>query len=128
MQVQAPNRHVLLRSRDAVVSDAGKGTIRCQVSVEKMSESEPSRTHREVLTALSKPRPAISCGISPEDTCLLSGRQSVYRRHDLNTGDNGERGNLARDAKGNDKRQTPQGRIPMLWTGADLPVVAMSDL
>jgi hypothetical protein len=36
------------------------------------------------------------------DTCLL------IRRHELNTGDNWERGNLVRDAKGNDKRPTPQ--------------------
>jgi hypothetical protein len=33
---------VLLRSKGVVVSDRGKGIARCQVRIEKMSESEPS--------------------------------------------------------------------------------------
>uniref|UniRef100_UPI001982030F hypothetical protein n=1 Tax=Pseudomonas viridiflava TaxID=33069 RepID=UPI001982030F len=39
-----------------------------------------------------------------EDTCLMSRWQPVYRRHELNTGFDMERENLAFDAKGNDKR------------------------
>lgn len=62
---------------------------------------------------LSKPRSPSSLGISLEDTCLLSRWQPVYRRHELNTGFDRERENLAFDAKGNDKRPPPQGRIPM---------------
>jgi len=43
LQEQASNRPVLLRLKDVVVSDRGKG-VRSgrQVRVEKMSESEPS--------------------------------------------------------------------------------------
>jgi hypothetical protein len=43
LQEQASNRPVLLRLKGVVVSDRGKG-VRSgrQVSVEKMSESEPS--------------------------------------------------------------------------------------
>src|SRR5215472_11372320 len=52
LQEQASNRPVLLRSKDVVVSDWGKGITRCQVRIEKMSESEPSRTHRYYLKAL----------------------------------------------------------------------------
>ncbi|KUP25078.1 hypothetical protein AWJ19_25860 [Paenibacillus sp. DMB5] len=37
----------------------------------------------------------------------------MYRRHELNTGFDMERENLAFDAKGNDKRLPPRGRIPM---------------
>ncbi|GBH21420.1 Glutamyl- or glutaminyl-tRNA synthetase [Pseudomonas syringae pv. actinidiae] len=45
-------------------------------------------------------------------TCLLSRWQPVYRRHELNTGFDMERENLAFDAKGNDKRLPDQvGRM-----------------
>lgn len=37
----------------------------------------------------------------------------MYRRHELNTGFDMERENFVFDAKGNDKRLPPQGRIPM---------------
>jgi hypothetical protein len=43
LQEQASNRPVLLRSKDVVVSDLGKGVRSgCQVCAEKMSESKPS--------------------------------------------------------------------------------------
>jgi hypothetical protein len=47
LQEQASNRPVLLRSKGVVVSDPGK-VVRTgwQVGVEKMSESNPSMTHR----------------------------------------------------------------------------------
>jgi hypothetical protein len=46
LQEQASNRPVLLRSKGEVVSDWRKGITGCQVGIEKMSESEPSMTHR----------------------------------------------------------------------------------
>ena len=45
--------------------------------------------------------------MSREETCLLARWQSVFRRHELNAGFGTERENLALDAKGNDKWQTP---------------------
>jgi hypothetical protein len=78
-----------------------------------MSESKPSEDASLRIQMLSKPRSPSSLGISLEDTCLLSRWQPVYRRHELNTGFDRERENLAFDAKGNDKRLPPQGRIPM---------------
>ena len=47
-----------------------------------------------------------------EGTCLWSWRQPVYRRHELDTGFGMERENFVLDTKGNDKWQTPRGRIP----------------
>jgi hypothetical protein len=44
---------VLLRPKDAVVSDAGKAVlIGRQVGIEKVSESEPLMTHRKELDAV----------------------------------------------------------------------------
>ena len=99
---------MLLRSKGVVVSDRGKGVLRGrQVSIEKMSESKPSDdaslTHKE-LSKLESPE---YFRMSREDTCLRSRWQSVYRRHELNTGFGMERENLVLDAKGNDKWQTP---------------------
>src|ERR1035437_4405551 len=45
--------------------------------------------------------------MSQEGTCLLFWRQSVYRRHELNTGFGTERENFVLDEKGNNKWQTP---------------------
>ena len=45
---------------------------------------------------LSKQVLASDAWISMDDTCLRSMRQSVYRRHDLTTGFNMERGNLGK--------------------------------
>jgi hypothetical protein len=98
---------VLLRSKDVVVSDWRKGIARCQVRIEKMSESEPSMTHRYSLKALPKPELTIGSGSSRDGTCLRSRRQSVYRRHQLNAGFGMERENLVADAKGNNKWQKP---------------------
>jgi hypothetical protein len=85
----------------------GKGIARCQVCIEKMSESEPSMTHRYCLKVLPKPRLTIGFGNSRDDTCLRSRWQSVYRRHELRAGFGAERENLVADAKGNDKWQKP---------------------
>ena len=78
-----------------------------------MSESKPSEDASLRIQALSKLRSPSSLRTSLEDTCLLSRWQPVYRRHELNTGFDMERENLAFDAKGNDKRLPPRGRIPM---------------
>ena len=78
-----------------------------------MSESKPYEDASLRTQALSKPRPLSSLGTNLEGTCLLSRWQPVYRRHDLNTGFDMERENLTSDAKGNDKRLPPRGRIPM---------------
>ena len=79
-----------------------KGGARCrQVSVEKMSASEPLMTHRNAFRRCRNGREANDARRSMDDTCLRSLRQPVYRRHDLITGFDMERGNLAWSAKGN---------------------------
>lgn len=108
-----------------VVSDLEKALGEgCQVCFEKMSASEPLMMHRKESKMLSKPGSPSSPGTSLKETCLLFRRQPVYRWHDLETGFGMERGNLAFDVKGNDKWQTPQGRIPMQKSGAEPLVVA----
>lgn len=78
-----------------------------------MSESKPFEDASLSSQMLSEPRSPSSLGTNLEGTCLLSRWQPVYRRHDLNTGFDMERENLASDAKGKDKRLPPRGRIPM---------------
>ena len=68
---------------------------------------QPSDDASLVSKVLSKPGASGTSGISRDDTCLRARRQSVYRRHELNTGFGMERENLASDVKGNDKWQTP---------------------
>ena len=60
-----------------------------------MSASEPLMTHRNGFKTLSKRVPASSTRTSVDDTCLRSTRQPVFRWHDLITGVDTERGNLA---------------------------------
>ena len=72
-----------------------------------MSESEPSDDASSCPKALSKLGWPSSSRMNRDETCLRTRWQSVYRRHDLNTGFGTERENLAPDAKGNDKWQTP---------------------
>jgi len=64
-------------------------------------------THRQEFKELSKLEPPNSSRKSREEACLLARWQSVFRRHELNAGFGAERENLALDAKGNDKWQTP---------------------
>lgn len=64
-------------------------------------------THRQGFKELSKLEPPSSSRKSWVETCLLTQWQSVFRRHELNGGFGAERENLAPDAKGNDKWQTP---------------------
>ena len=64
-------------------------------------------THRQGFKELSELEPPSSSRKNREGTCLLARWQSVFRRHELGTGFGAERENLAVDAKGNDKWQTP---------------------
>ena len=99
---------MLLRSKGVVVSDRGKVVLLGrQVSVEEMSESKPSDDASLITQGLSKLGSCICSRTSREGTCLRSRWQSVYRRHELNTGFGTERENFVLDEKGNDKWQTP---------------------
>lgn len=66
-----------------------------------MSASEPLMTHRNGFRRCQNGREDSDARKSMDDTCLRAMRQPVYRWHDLITGIDTERGNLARDAKGN---------------------------
>jgi hypothetical protein len=71
-----------------------------QVSDEKMSVSESLRTHRKGFQMLSKRVCSRNTRTSVDVTCLRSMRQPVFRRHELITGLDSERGNLPWGAKG----------------------------
>ena len=94
---------MLLRSKVVVVSDGEKADLICQVRDEKVSASEPLMTHRNAFQLLSKRAEACTARISVGVTCLRTTWQPVYRRHELITGLDTERGNLAWDAKGKDQ-------------------------
>ena len=94
---------MLLRSKVVVVSDGEKADLIRQVRDEKVSASEPLMTHRNAFQLLSKRAEACTARISVRVTCLRTTWQPVYRRHELITGLDTERGNLAWDAKGKDQ-------------------------
>ena len=94
---------MLLRSKVVVVSDGEKADLIRQVRDEKVSASEPLMTHRNAFQLLSKRAEACTARISVGVTCLQTTWQPVYRRHELITGLDTERGNLAWDAKGKDQ-------------------------
>ena len=94
LQGQAPNHPMLLRLRGVVVSDGEKADLIRQVSDEKMSKSEPLKTHRKVFQMLSKRAQVGGARKSVDVTCLRSTRQPVFRRHELIVGLDTERGNL----------------------------------
>ena len=75
--------------------------------IKKMSESEPfddpSKTERRCQNQSLR----VYFGISLEVNCLLSKRQPVQRRHDLDTGADTEQENLFINDKGKDKRIKP---------------------
>jgi hypothetical protein len=91
---QAPNHPMLLRLNGVVVSDGEKADLIRQVSDEKMSVSESLRTHRKGFQMLSKRVCSRNTRTSVDVTCLRSTRQPVFRRHELITGLDSERGNL----------------------------------
>ena len=64
-----------------------------------MSASEPLMTHRKAFRRCRNGCEASDARKSMDDTCLRSLRQPVYRRHDLTTGFDTERGNLAWSVK-----------------------------
>jgi hypothetical protein len=103
LQGLASNYPMLLRPNAVVVSDGEKADLIRQVSDEKVSASEPLMTHRNAFQLLSKRAEACTARISVDVTCLRSSWQPVYRRHELITGLDTERGNLAWDAKGKDQ-------------------------
>jgi hypothetical protein len=85
---------MLLYLKDMVVSDEEKATLKLSGM---FREDERKRTADEAskwVKMLSKGVDASSTLISSGDTCLRPGWQPVYRRHDLSTGFNMERGNL----------------------------------
>lgn len=103
LQGLASNHPMLLRAKAVVVSDGEKADLIRQVSDEKVSASEPLMTHRNAFQLLSKRVEACTARISVDETCLRTTRQPVYRRHELITGLDTERGNLTWDAKGKDQ-------------------------
>jgi hypothetical protein len=103
LQGLASNHPTLLRSKVVVVSVGEKADLIRQVSDEKVSASKPLRTHRNAFQLLSKRAEACSARISVGITCLRTTWQPVYRRHELITGLDTERGNLAWNAKGKDQ-------------------------
>jgi hypothetical protein len=94
---------MLLRSKVVVVSAGEKADLIRQVSDGKVSASKPLMTHRNAFQLLSKRAEACTARISVGVTCLRTTWQPVYRRHELITGLDTERGNLAWNAKGKDQ-------------------------
>ena len=86
LQGLVPNRLMLLRSKDVVVSDEEKADSIRQVSDEKVSASEPSMTRRNQVQMLSKQESVRNSWISVGATCLRTTRQPAYRRHELIAG------------------------------------------
>ncbi len=72
-----------------------------------MNESEPTEDASIRLITLSKPLGLETGGKTAGASCVLPAGQAVFRRHELNTGLEGERGNLDCDVKGNDKWRQP---------------------
>jgi hypothetical protein len=103
LQGLASNHPMLLRSKVVVVSDGEKADLIRQVSDEKVSASEPLMTHRNGFQLLPKRVAVGSARISVGETCLRTTWQPVYRRHELITGLDTERGNLNWDAKRKDQ-------------------------
>ena len=103
LQGLASNHPMLLRSKVVVVSAGEKADLIRQVSDGKVSASEPLMTHRNAFQLLSKRAEACTARISVGVTCLRTTWQPVYRRHELITGLDTERGNLTWDAKGKDQ-------------------------
>lgn len=89
------------------MSDQGKGVLetsgRNQGDERKRTADHASK---RILDVVETGEPS-SSGTSPRETCLLLGRQPVYRRHDLDSGSCMERGNLFSDAKGNRQAVVP---------------------
>jgi hypothetical protein len=63
--------------RGVVVSDGEKADLSRQLSDEKMSKSEPLKTHRKVFQKLSKRAQIGGARKSVDVTCLRSTRQPI---------------------------------------------------
>jgi hypothetical protein len=110
---------MLLRSKAVVVSDGEKADLIRQVGDEKVSASEPLRTHRNASQLLSKWAEACTARISVGVTCLRTTWQPVYRRHELITGLDTECGNLVWDAKESLENQANSRENRPLIAGQD---------
>lgn len=115
LQGLASNHPMLLRTKVVVVSDGEKADLIRQVSDEKVSASEPLMTHRNGFQLLSERVLGDDARINVGDTCLRTTWQSVFRRHELITGLDTERGNLAWDVKGKDQVVTTMRLNTNVW-------------
>ena len=107
LQGLVSNRRVLLPSeRGVVVSDHGKGVLKASGVSQGDERKRTVEYASKRMIDVVKTGERSSSGISPEVTCLPTGRQPVYRRHDLDSGSCMERGNLFSDAKGNPQAVT----------------------
>lgn len=111
-----------------------KADLSRQVSDEKMSKSEPLKTHRKVFQTLSKRAQVGGARKSVDVTCLRSTRQPVYRcaqafgyrRHELIAGLDTERGNLTWGAKGKSQvATTTRANTNTHGRGREQPVVVV---
>ena len=128
LQGLGSNRQVRRLLRAIVVSDYGKGRqLTCQVRTRKMNQSEPLTKHRKSDRYRQNQGFGLALGQSPEDTCLLTGRRSVYKWHDPTPGLYMERVNLSFRCQGRRPSGGPtRSRVPMRNTGADQLVVVMN--
>jgi hypothetical protein len=84
-----------------------KAPQRRQVSVEKMSASEPLMTRRKDQTCCQNGGRPVAPGLVWKLPVYCPGGRRRLGVHDLNTGSDEEHGNLAVDAKANDKWEIP---------------------
>ena len=89
-------------NREVYARFCGRLVVKFHRPTRQLADDASLRTN-----ILSKPGLTTGSGTSRDDTCLRTRRQSVYRRHEPNTGFDMERENLSPDAKGNDEWQTP---------------------
>ena len=128
LQGLGSNRQVRRLLKAFVVSDYGKGRrMTCQVWIRKMNESEPLTKRRKSNRYRQNQSLGLVLGQSSEDSCLLTGRRSVYKRHDPTPGLYMERANLSFRCQGRKPSGGPTRlRVPMRNTGADQLVRAMN--
>lgn len=94
LQERIPNHLMLRRLRGAVVSDEEKAARKQSGKYRKDERKQTAEEASKCVKMLSKRVDASSTPMNPDDTCLRSGWQPVYRRHEFCTGFGMERGNL----------------------------------
>ena len=100
LQGQASNHLMLLRLRGVVVSDEEKAATKLSGKCREDERKQTADKASKWIETLSKRGDASSLLNNPGDTCIRPGWQPVYRRHELCTGFNMERGNLCRKEVG----------------------------